>query len=107
MRPADLEFPDAALHGGETAVGLCPPITFQVAGGTERQVDGLVEIVARLAVAADDVIGHHGRKELAQFVPEGPILVGQFDFGEVHRDSSHPSCRTPSWPPPTQRDIMA
>ena len=82
-------------------------VTFQVAGGAERQVDGLVEIVAGLAVAADDVIGHHRREELAQFVPEGPILVGQFDFGEVHRDSSHLHAAHPLGHLTTQRDIMA
>ncbi len=38
----------------------------QVARGAQGQVHTLVEVVAGLAVAADDVLGHHTGQELAR-----------------------------------------
>ena len=46
---------------------------------TERQVNALVEVVAGLPVAADDVLGHLIGQERARFVEKRLIVVGQLN----------------------------
>ncbi len=84
MHPTDLEVPDAPAHPVEPAVGFVLEIGGQVAGFAERQVHALIEVLAGLPVARDDLVGHDGFQECAQVIPERPIVVGQFDAREVH-----------------------
>ena len=61
VRPPLLQFPDAPPHPAEAAVGRRLPLPRQVTRRAQRQVHAFVEVVAGLAVAADDVVGHVSR----------------------------------------------
>ena len=69
---------------------LKPPSAFwlevggQIARLAECEVHTLVEVLAGLPVARDDLVGHDLAQQCAHVVLECPILVGQRDSGEVH-----------------------
>ena len=63
MRPTDLQVPDALAYPAETAVGFGLEVGGQIAGFAERQVHALVEVLAGLPVARDDLVGHDGSQE--------------------------------------------
>ena len=87
MGPADLEFPDASAYGAESLVGARVEVGRQVTGIAECPVHALDEVLPGLAVVRDHLTGDDLGQEPAQFIPEGPIVLGQFDAGEVHRPS--------------------
>ena len=80
----DLQVPDAFTDPGESAVGLTLEIGGQVTGLAERQVHTLVEVLAGLAVALDDLVGDEFVQERPEVVPERFIVFRQLDAGEVH-----------------------
>ena len=88
MSATDLEVPDAFPHRAETAVGFRLEVGSQIAGRAERQMHALVEVLAGLPVARDDLVGHDLAQERAELVLERLILVGQHDPGEVHHRSA-------------------
>ena len=63
------------------------PLRLQIARGAELQVQTLIEVVARLAVATPDLVGHVCTQKASRLLAEGLVLVGQLDPGEVHRCS--------------------
>ncbi len=79
MRTSLLQLPDAIPQAIEAAIGLRLPLLCQVAGFAERQVHALVEVVAGLAVTANDLIGDMCAQEVTRLVEEGVIVVGEFD----------------------------
>ena len=89
--PPYLELPDPALDRAEPALALREPIPLEISRGAEGQVDALVEVVPRLAIAADHVGGDHIGEESAQFGLEQPILVAEHYFGEVPRYPPSPA----------------
>ncbi len=79
MRAPDLEVPDAPAERAESTVGLVLPIRGQVPPGAQRQVDALVEVLAGLPVAADDLLSNKGLQTCPQLVLERLVLFGQLD----------------------------
>ena len=63
VRSTDFEIPDAPPNPNETAVGFILEIGSQVTGLAQRQVHALVEVLTRLAVSSDDLIGHDRGQE--------------------------------------------
>jgi hypothetical protein len=77
--PPLLQFPDAAPHPAEAAVGLRLPLALQVASSAQRQVHALVEVVTGFAVATLDLLGHMGFEEPPRVLEEGLIVGRQLD----------------------------
>ena len=84
VRATDLQVPDALTYPAEATVGLGLEVGGQIAGLAERQVHTLVEVLAGLPVARNDLVGHDLSQERPQFVLERLILVGQRHSGKVH-----------------------
>ena len=84
MGATDLQIPDPPAQRAEAAVGLLPVVTGQITLGAEREVDVRAEVVTGLAVVADHLVGDERRQERSQVVPEGPVVGGEVDTGEVH-----------------------
>lgn len=57
--------PSACRTARVLQVAMSDPPSVQVAGGTQRQVHPFVEVVAGLAVAAPDLVGHLRAQEIA------------------------------------------
>jgi hypothetical protein len=55
--PALLQLPDPSPYPVETALGLRLPFARKVARFSERKMHAFVEVVPRLAVVADDIVG--------------------------------------------------
>src|SRR6185437_603115 len=89
--PADLQIPDTLAQRAEPAIGFIVEVGGQIARGTERQVDALVEVLPGLTVAADHLVGDHVGQELPQPIAEFPVLGGQLDAGEIHESYSRAS----------------
>ena len=79
MHPADLEVPDAFAYPAEAALGLGLEIGGEISRFAQRQVHALVEVLAGLPIARDDLVGHDGFQKRPQLVSEGSVVVGQFD----------------------------
>ena len=79
MRPTLLQLPDAVPNPVESALGFRLPFACQVSGFAECQMHVLVEVVARLAVAAKDVVGDELAQVCAGLVEERFVLIGQLD----------------------------
>ena len=77
MGAALLQLPQAASHAGEAALVLGVPFPVEVAGGAERQVDALVEVVTGLAVPPNDVLGDVFGEEGPRLVEERLVVVCQ------------------------------
>ncbi len=74
-----LERPDSGPETIEAAFGFRLPLFLQVTRFAQRQVHALIEIVAGLAIAAKHLVGDVGTQEVARFVEERLIVVGEFD----------------------------
>ena len=84
MRAADLQVPDALAYPAEAAVGFGLEVGGQVAGLAESHVHALVEVLAGLPVARNDLVGDDVGQERPELVPERLIVFGQRHSGEVH-----------------------
>ena len=60
----------------------------------QGEVNALVEVLPRLAVSCDHLVGHEGRQQGPELVLEGLIIGRQFDAGEVHAPSVTLSSRS-------------
>jgi len=79
VRSTDFEVPDASAHPTETAVGFILEIGGQVTGLAQRQVHAFGEVLTRLTVSGDDLVGHDRVQEGPQLVPECLVLIGQLN----------------------------
>ena len=84
MRATDLEVPDAFTHPAEATVGLVLEVSGQIPGLAEGHVHALVEVLAGLAVAFDDLVGDEFVQERPEVVPERFVFLRQHNAGEIH-----------------------
>lgn len=83
-RAADLQVPQPTSQAAEPTVSFIVELGGQVAGLTKREMNAFVEVLPRLAVPPNHLIGHQGLQQGPELGLEGLVVGRQFDTGEVH-----------------------